>query len=232
MKGNAQCRTAAVLWTGGKDSALALHAAEQQGYRVECLATFAPPNPRFLAHPIDFIQLQAQAMGRAHHVLSATDPYQHSYESGLRWLRDTKGIDCVVTGDIAEVNAQPNWMRQRGHAAGVEVLTPLWGRDRRELLQCMLALDFKIVLSLVKTASLDASWAGRELSHAAIDELAAVHAKNGLDLCGENGEYHTLVSNGPMFEQPIAIRAYSIGTVDAMAYMNIEHAELDRHACR
>lgn len=225
MKAEAE-PTAAVLWTGGKDSALALYEAGQRGYRVQCLVTFAPPQPRFLAHPLDFIQLQAQALGLPHHVVPVTAPYVQSYEGGLRWLRDTLGVGCVVTGDIAEVNAQPNWIRERAGVAGIEVLTPLWGCDRLALLQRMLEVGLQIRISLVQTACLGEAWVGRRIDAEAVTELIAISADNGLDLCGENGEYHSLVTDGPMFKQPITLHTFARRSTDNMAYMNIQNAAL------
>src|ERR1051326_5217249 len=84
---------AAVLWTGGKDSALAMHEAQLAGCSVRCLATFAPPEPAFLAHPLAIIKLQAQALGLPHFVWPVREPFHESYEAGLRWLKETIGVD-------------------------------------------------------------------------------------------------------------------------------------------
>ena len=61
-------QNAAMLWTGGKDSSMALYEANQNGYCVRCLVTFAPPEPNFLAHPLSFIKMQAQALALPHYV--------------------------------------------------------------------------------------------------------------------------------------------------------------------
>ena len=70
---------AAVLWTGGKDSALALHEARQAGCRVRGLVTFAPPEPDFLAHPIAFMKLQAAALALPHWLWPVHEPFHESY---------------------------------------------------------------------------------------------------------------------------------------------------------
>lgn len=219
-------KSAAVLWTGGKDSAMALFEAEQQGYDVQCLVTFAPPKPSFIAHPIPFIKLQAQALGRTHYVFTISAPFDKSYEAGLRRLREQLGIHCVVTGDIAEVNAHPNWIRERGREVGIDVYTPLWGRKRSMLLRQLVGRGFKAYFSLVQTSLLDKGWVGRELDSHAIAELEAISAENGLDPCGENGEYHTLVSNGPSFANQIAVRSYSVRTTTTAAYMELQKFEI------
>jgi len=89
-------QNAAMLWTGGKDSALALYEALQSGWRVCCLVTFAPPEPKFLAHPLAFIQLQAKALELPHYVFSIHDPFAQSYETALGGLRDKMGVHTVI----------------------------------------------------------------------------------------------------------------------------------------
>ena len=161
-------QNAAMLWTGGKDCSLALYEARRDGYEVRCLVTFAPPNPNFLAHPPAFIKLQAQALALPHHILSINEPFDKSYEVALGRLRDEMGIKTVITGDIAEVNGSPNWIRERSRPVGMKVHTPLWGRDRLALLRQLLDKRFYVIFSCVKTrwlgeAGLAVSWMKRPL---------------------------------------------------------------------
>lgn len=219
-------QTAAMLWTGGKDCSLALYEARRNGYEVLCLVTFAPLRPNFLAHPTAFIKLQAQALALPHHILSISEPFEESYEVALSKLREEMGIKTVITGDIAEVNGSPNWIRERSRPAGIRVHTPLWGRDRLTLLQQQLASGFKAMFSCVNTRWLAADWVGRKLDEAAIADLRGVREHTGLDLCGEEGEYHTLVTDGPSFARPIHIRSHSTLTKDLLAYLEIHEMEL------
>jgi uncharacterized protein (TIGR00290 family) len=216
----------AMFWTGGKDCSLALYEARRDGYEISCLVTFAPLNPNFLAHPLAFIKLQAQSLALPHHILYISEPFDISYEVALCKLRDEMGINTVITGDIAEVNGSPNWIRERSRPVGMNVLTPLWGRERLALLQQQLANGFKIVFSCVNTRWLALSWVGRELDESAIADLREVHKRTGLDLCGEDGEYHTLVTDGPSFTRRICIRSHSTGTRDSLAYMKIHELKL------
>jgi uncharacterized protein (TIGR00290 family) len=218
-------QNAAMLWTGGKDSALALFEASQSGYNVRCLVTFAPPQPDFLAHPLAFMKLQAEALGLPHSVLQVREPFEEGYETHLRQLRN-EGIDAVITGDIAEVGGSPNWIRERSRPVGMEVHTPLWGRDRQDLLEQLLSHRFEVMFSCVKKRWLTESWVGRRLDEAAIAELRNVRTRTGLDLCGEEGEYHTLVSDGPQFKQAVRAHSYSIRATDSLAYMEIHQPEL------
>lgn len=223
---NPAASTAAVLWTGGKDSVLALHEARQSGHRVRCLVTFAPPNPDFLAHPVKFIKLQAEALALPHYLWPVQEPFAESYEAGLRWLKVTLDIDTVITGDIAEVGGRPNYIRERSRPVGMNVMTPLWGRDRLVLLQKILATRFKVVFSCVKTRRLTADWAGRELNHEAITDLRALREQNGLDLCGEEGEYHTLVTDAPEFKRRLHLGAFRVREREELAYLEMDSVQL------
>jgi uncharacterized protein (TIGR00290 family) len=223
---NPAAANAAVLWTGGKDSALALHEARRNGCRVRCLVTFAPPEPDFLAHPVAVMKLQAEALSLPHFLRPVAAPFAESYEAGLRWLKETMNIDTVITGDISEVGGAPNWIRERSRPAGMKVLTPLWGRDRLTLLRQLLAARFEVFFSCVKTCWLTPSWAGRALDEKAIAELCALRERNGLDLCGEEGEYHTLVTDAPDFKQRVHLGAFQVRENKALAYLKINHAEL------
>lgn len=217
---------AAMLWTGGKDCSLALYEARREGYDVHCLVTFAPLNATFLAHPTRFIKMQAEALALPHHILHIAEPFEASYEVALRKLREEMGIETVITGDIAQVGGSPNWIRERCRPIGMKVHTPLWGRDRLGLLEEQLAGGFEIIFSCVNTRWMTAEWVGRKLNQDAVADLRGIRDRTGLDLCGEEGEYHTLVTNGPSFTRPIRIRAHSNRTRDPLAYMEIHELEL------
>jgi len=212
-----------MLWTGGKDSSLALYEARQDGYDVRCLVTFAPEQKNFLAHPMEFLKMQAQALELPHHIFYVTEPFEAGYENHLRILRDM-GIGTVITGDIAEVGGAPNWIRERSRPVGMNVHTPLWGRDRNLLLQQLVAEKFKVFFSCIKTRWLTENWIGRELNDSSIADLQMVRQHTGLDLCGEEGEYHTLVADCPMFKRTINVHGYSGRTMDSLAYMEIHES--------
>lgn len=222
---NASVANAAVLWTGGKDSVLALHEVRRAGCQVRCLLTFAPPEPDFLAHPVAFMKLQAEALALPHYLWPVNDPFVESYEAGLRWLKAAMQIDTVVTGDIAEVDGSPNWIRERSRPVGMKVLTPLWGRDRLALLQQLLAGGFKTIFSCVKTRWLNANWVGRELDFQAIADLGELRERNGLDLCGEQGEYHTLVTDAPDFKHRLQLETFRVGEGEGMAYLQMNQVK-------
>jgi len=115
------------------------------------------------------------------------------------------GILRVVTGDIAEVGGQPNFISARAARVGLEVVLPLWGADRRAHLAELVALGFDVVLTFVNEPWLDASWVGRHLDDRALHDLCVLSRENGLDLAGENGEYHSMVLSGPGWHAALEI---------------------------
>ena len=223
---NAPAPRTAVLWTGGKDFAMVLYEVGRRGCAACCLVMFAPPGARFPAHPLAMMKMQAEALKLPHRVFTVGEPFEDGYEAALRQLKDDLGIDHIVTGDIAEVNGQPKWIREPSRPVGMNVHTPLWGRDRSSLLRQFLERGFKARFSCADMRWLDKSFAGRELNDAAIAELAIIHEQTGLDLCGEEGEYHTVVLGGPSFRQGVEIRSFSVRIWGSLAYMEFQECEL------
>ena len=229
----ARMPNAAMLWTGGKDSSLALYEAGTLGCDISCLVTFAPRQERFLAHPVAFMRLQAQALGLPHYVLNIEEPFDVGYEDAIFSLKERQGVDTLVTGDIAEaVGHDQNWIEERGANCGVEVVRPLWHRDRVELLNKLLLLRFRAVFSCVKHPWFTDEWLGSELSTNSVKRLSRISEKTGLDICGEHGEYHTLVLDGPRFEKNIRIGSYSKHRAGSIMYIALENPRLeDKAAC-
>ena len=186
--------TAAVLWTGGKDSALALH--RSAGLGVTELVTFVPPDAHFLAHDLQLMAWQARALGLPHRRVEVGFPYQKGYERALSELL-AAGIERVVTGDIAEVDGHPNFISYCAERVGMSVSLPLWGVDRREHMHEIVGLGFDVMLTLVNEPWLGAAWVGRRLDARALNELEESSRVTGLDPAGENGEYHSMVLGGP-----------------------------------
>lgn len=217
---------ASVLWTGGKDSALALYEARLSGYTIVNLVTFIPDKADFLAHPLPFMEAQAQALGLPHKAMTISEPFRENYEKAISSIKEKFEVDTLVTGDISQVDGYLNWIRECSTPSGVNVLTPLWELDRRTILNRLLSLRFQIVFSGVKKPWLTEDWLGREITYASIEQLNILGRENGLDLCGEQGEYHTLVLDGTPFLKRIEINAYSKGIKGDLMYMKIDHCVL------
>ncbi|QSR44146.1 adenine nucleotide alpha hydrolase [Aeromonas dhakensis] len=208
-----------VLWSGGKDAMQALCHAREAGHQVVALATFAPPSPRFLAHPLSQVRRQAAALGLPHLLVTIEAPFDLGYERALTKLKDEWQLDGVVTGDIDSVGGAPNWIRERCRPLGLTVHTPLWQQPREALLADLLARGIVAHLSCVDTDVLTPKWVGRVLDKGALAELQQLAATRGFDACGEQGEYHTMVTDGPGFAAPLVLGRWQVARQEGLAYL-------------
>jgi uncharacterized protein (TIGR00290 family) len=199
-------------WSGGKDSALALHALRsEQGFRVEALLTTVTDEyDRVSMHGVrqQLLRMQAAAIGlpltEARIPPAASNAlYEQSFSEALAPYR-ARGIRRVAFGDLflADIRAY----RERLLATlGMTGVFPLWGLDTRTLAVEFIRLGFRAVLVCVDAKSLDASFAGRTFDLELLKDLPP-----GVDPCGENGEFHTFVTDGPIFRTPLA---FTPGTI-------------------
>ena len=135
---------AAVLWTGGKDSALALQVSSNL-YDIRRLICFVPAdNRQFYAHPTQLMALQARKIGLPIEFVPISEPYKLSYRQQIETIRDN-GIEVLITGDISTVGGMPNWIDDV--AAGlVGVHKPLWELDRHAILDILVSNKFEVDL--------------------------------------------------------------------------------------
>lgn len=218
--------SAAILWTGGKDSCLALYEAKLSGYEIKYLITLVPANPNFLAHPISFMKLQSEALQIPHLIIEITEPFKESYIKAFRNLKEKYFIDTLITGDIDEVEGHSNIVKECADETNLQVFLPLWKRDRKEIMNKFFEYNFQWIFSLVKKPHFTNEWVGRNFNETSYADLLLLENKNGIDICGEKGEYHTLVIDNPSFTKKIQIEEYSKREKDSMHYMNIEKISL------
>jgi uncharacterized protein (TIGR00290 family) len=189
------------MWSGGKDSALALARARRRGLDVRWLVTVydsATDRVRFHATPMASIAAQAQAARLDLVSVSTTwEGFDEALAGTLRDLRDA-GCTGLVFGDIhlADVRA---WYEERTAAAYLEHVEPLWGEDPAALLAEFVAIGGRAVLTCVERDRLDVAWLGRVIDEDFVRDIAGT----GIDPCGENGEYHSFAFAGPFFAHPV-----------------------------
>jgi uncharacterized protein (TIGR00290 family) len=189
------------MWSGGKDSALALSRARRRGLDVRWLVTVhddLTERVRFHATPIGQIARQAEAAGVDHIAIPTS---WATFDAALREaLADLARAGCtgLVFGDIhlADVRA---WYEERTGAAGLEHIEPLWGEPPDALLREFVAIGGRAVLTCVDSTALDPSWLGRVIDDGFVRDIASL----AIDPCGENGEYHSFAFAGPFFAQPV-----------------------------
>lgn len=195
-------------WSGGKDSAMALHALRTAGeYRVTALlTTITDEYDRISMHGVRRVLLerQAESLGLPlHPVLIPPRCINATYEERMKQALEeylARSVRRVAFGDIFLENLRA--YREKNLAqVGMEAIFPIWKRDTCVLAQEFVQQGFRAIAVCVDPRVLDASFAGRELDARFFADLPA-----GVDPCGENGEFHTFVFDGPIFEKPIACR--------------------------
>ena len=202
---NGQAAGALVSWSGGKDSCLALWRARQSGMTIQRLVTALDESgQRARSHgvPPALLQAQADALGVPLAFYSASwQQYEEKFIAALRAACNADaGIGQAVFGDI-DLQAHRDWEEKVCAEAGLQACLPLWNQPRRQLVDEFLALGFKALVVCVNGNHLSQDFCGREFDAAFLADLPP-----GVDACGENGEFHTFVYDGPAFSQAVPFR--------------------------
>ncbi|VEB42898.1 MJ0570-related uncharacterized domain [Chromobacterium violaceum] len=149
----------------------------------------------------EVLALQAQAMGLPQRLGRASwNGYREVFVEQLRAAADD-GTRAVVFGDI-DLDAHREWEEAVCAEAGLDAILPLWQEARADLVREFVDAGFSARIVMVNTALVDEKWLGRTLDHPLIEDMLA----EGVDPCGEAGEFHTLVVDGPLFNKPLALR--------------------------
>jgi len=194
------------LLSGGKDSVYAAHLAQLQGYTLEYLVSLRSENPdSYMFHTvnIDITGLQAKAWDIPY-VVAETKGVKEEELLDLKEALEKLDVDGVITGAIAS-KYQADRIDRLCKELDLYHYHPLWGRDRETLLYEMQQSNMNIIFSAVAAHGLDQSWLGESLTPERILRLKSLNQKYGVDMCGEGGEYESLVIDAPWFTHRINI---------------------------
>ncbi|RXR19359.1 diphthine--ammonia ligase [Flavobacterium amnicola] len=192
-------------WSSGKDSALALYKILQDpSIEITALLTSVSQQyQRISMHGVrtELLEAQAKSLGLPLHKMEIPEmPTMEMYEQIMQHtLQDfkEKGVTHSVFGDIFLEDLR-QYRENKLAVMGFKGLFPLWKRDTKELIQEFLDLGFKTIVTCVNERHLDKSFVGR-----IIDAQFMADLPEGVDVCGENGEFHTFTFDGPLFSKPI-----------------------------
>lgn len=191
-------------WSGGKDSALALHEAIVAGAEPRFLVSMLTEGgERSRSHGLrrELLAAQATAVGVPIRFGSAT--WSDYREELVRVVGEGVAASGARAGVFGDIDGDENreWEEGVCAATGTEAVLPLWHRDRRAVTDQVIAAGFKAMIVAVRDGVLPPSLLGRTLDPGAIAEIEAA----GADACGENGEFHTFVVDGPTFRGPVDV---------------------------
>jgi len=193
---------AAISWSGGKDSCAALHRTHPH-YDLVCMITmFDEPAERSRSHGLrpDVLDAQADRLGLRRVTGRCTwQTYDAAFSEALRDVK-ADGVTHVIFGDIL-FDEHRAWAETQCAAHGLVAVEPLFGSSTRTLFDEWTASGADAVIVTARAEFLDESWLGRRLHPDMLPEFERL----GVDPCGERGEYHTAVTNSPLFSSPIAI---------------------------
>ncbi|NSL53099.1 Dph6-related ATP pyrophosphatase [Calidifontibacillus erzurumensis] len=207
-------------FSGGKDSILALYKAMKVGEAVGLIAMLEEEGSRSRSHgmPLDVIHAQAKSIGLPLYTGAASWTDYEKVFTGL--LKDAKnlGAEALVTGDL-DTPVQDCWHEKVTKNVGLKLGMPLWNMNHREVVEEFINLGFVAVIVTVNLSlGMREDDLGKVLTHKYIEELEA----RGIDPCGEGGEFHTTVIDGPIFHSPIPIRKCEIIKEGEYAFLPLE----------
>jgi diphthine-ammonia ligase len=190
-------------WSGGKDSCFALMQAITLGYIPKVLLNVLNEEGKISrSHgiPYSILQQQADAAGLPVHLISSSwQEYEMHFTDALSLLKDQYQLTHAVFGDI-DLQAHRDWEEKVCSAAGLTAVLPLWKQDRKALVMQMLETGIEaMIVSCNET--MGERFIGQLITPSLVDELELL----GIDACGENGEYHTLVLDCPLFSSRINV---------------------------
>ncbi len=191
------------LWSGGKDSCLACYRANSGGYDVMGLLNFTTSSETSsLSHGLsaEIIGRQAKMTGMPFFQKAMPkEGYRSEFKRLIEEWKRSKGIEGIVFGDIY-LESHKEWIDGVCQELRVTPVMPIWAKDTAGLMKEFIDLGFKAIIVATRADKLGQEWLGREIDAGLMKEFEAM---GNIDPCGENGEFHTFVYDGPLFKKPV-----------------------------
>lgn len=212
-----------LAWSSGKDSAWALHVLRQQGDLevVGLLTTVNAAHDRVAMHAVrsELLRAQADAVGLPLTTVELPWPcgnadYEALMARALAGARE-RGIEVVAFGDLFLEDVR-RYREERMAGTGLRPVFPLWGQPTGALARRMIAGGLRARLTCVDPRQLPSSFVGRDF-----DEALLAALPDGVDPCGERGEFHSFAYEGPMFRRPVAIRSGEVVERDGFVFADL-----------
>jgi len=214
----------AMLYSGGKDGALALYRMINDGHKpVALVTTVNIEQKRSWFHGMQADLMKAVSDSLNIPLISCectSNEYTAAFEDGLTKAREMGASACVF-GDI-DIDEHRCWDEERCKNTGLECILPLWKQSREVLVRETVEAGFKALIKIVQNDELDESFLGKDLSIPLIEKIKLT----GSDVCGENGEYHTFVYDGPVFSYPVTVETGDIIDFGTHTAIDVRHKRL------
>ncbi len=213
-------------WSGGKDSCFAYYKAVKQSLDVVSLLTFMESEKTSNFHAIraDLLDAQAKSIGvPLAKIVTHPKTYEKEFKSALLEFK-AKGVQGLVTGDIYEVAGhEERWLERVCGEVGLEPIRPLWQGDTKKIFEEFVAAGFKATVVRTRLDVLGEDWLGRELNGEFLREILKL---KDVDPCGEGGEYHTVVTDGPVFRESVKLEETTKSSAGGYGHLEIGQFEV------
>lgn len=219
-KHGAYGQTFIASFSGGKDSVLALYKAMKVGEAIGLIVMLEEKGQRSRSHgmPPEIIRAQADSIGLPVYTAAASwDDYETVFISLLEQAK-AQGAKVLVTGDL-DMPMQDCWHDQVTRKAGLKLAMPLWEMNHKEAVDEFINLGFK---TIVVTVNLSLGMTEDDLGRTLTPEYVKELKDRGIDPCGEGGEFHTTVIDGPIFKRPVPVRKCRILKHGEYAFLPLE----------
>jgi diphthine-ammonia ligase len=219
-------------WSGGKDSCFACYKAVKSGLDVVSLVTFMENESRSNFHAITSKLLDAQAKAvDVSLVKRVTTPssYEQVFKETMLQFK-AKGVEGLVTGDIYEVaDHEERWLERVCREVGLVPIRPLWQSDTTQIFKDFIGAGFKATVVRTRLSALGEEWLGKELDERFLGDILKLKS---VDPCGEGGEYHTVVTDGPNFRNRIKLLETKKSSQNGFGRLDVLRFEVEKkYAC-
>ncbi len=217
-----------ISWSGGKDSCFACYRAIQNGFKACFLLNMVDEDgARSRSHglPGRVLQQQSRALGIPRVTQQTSwESYEAQFKKMLRSFK-ADGVENGVFGDI-DLEEHREWVERVCREEGITPHLPLWGRNQDEILKDFIGLGFEAIIVAARADLFDEEWLGNTLDLDFIRRLDELKKTKDITPCGEAGEYHTLVVNGPLFKQRVEILETGKLLKEGIRFLDIKKSRL------
>ncbi len=208
-----------VSWSGGKDSYLSLLLAKEEGFEIACLLSFIGGEGRSRSHGIktEILKKQAELLGIPLETEEVTwESYEGGFEEAVSRLKEERGVTGGVFGDI-NLNEHLDWIEKMCGRCGIKFNLPLWQMEEKKVSELLIDRGGKAMVVAIRRDLVDESWLGKLIDQDFIEYCLDI----GISPCGEGGEAHTLVIDGPLFSEPLHCKPGKIERKENRALLEI-----------
>ncbi len=214
-------KKAIALWSGGKDSCFACYKAKSEGYDIVNIINFADSRGNnSISHGLSSRIIERQAASIDIPFLQKPMPdkeYRREFINLIDKFKKEKRIGGIVFGDIY-LQEHKDWIDGICAEAKIEGIFPIWTKDTSRLINEIIGAGFKSIVVSVQKGILGKDWLGRQVNAEFTEDLKAF---GHIDLCGEKGEFHTFVYDGPLFKNPVSFHVGKITSGEKYCFLEV-----------